>query len=489
MPSQYQKRRGTLTTRREFLSNSLKLGVGLGLGLGASGGLAACGPAPAAPAPATSAPADSGGQAAAPASGETATINAVFISGENDETALRERVADVKSAVNVNVNVADLGFQALYDKLIQGFQAGQSAYDVVAIVGFWLAATVGSQYLEPLEPYVKNADLTPADWDFNDFVDKHLDYISYWSLDEARPGRPGELFLIPGPHSDACIVTYRKDLLEAKGLKPPETWDEYTAVVKALHDPSNEVYGTAIIGKNDPSLALVDWHNRFLSLGGTMLSGSPKDKTLTPNLNSPESIAAIEHIVEMVEYSPPGVSSYGLTELSDAMATGKLGMVTLWAVVSGRWWVPDLSKVSDKIGVTLIPGLPEHRGKSTRGGWGMGIPKDIKNKEAAWEVIQWYSSKEIDKYRVMNYGLSPVRNSTIKDPEVVAKFPFMPTLGELLQTAVPYASIIVPESLELLVTQARILNQAVVGELKPADAAKSMNDEWTTILKRGGWLA
>jgi hypothetical protein len=71
----------------------------------------------------------------------------------------------------------------------------------------------------------------------------------------------------------------------------------------------------------------------------------------------------------------------------------------------------------------------------------------------------------------------------------VAKFPFMPTLGELLQTAVPYASIIVPESLELLVTQARILNQAVVGELKPADAAKSMNDEWTAILKRGGWLA
>ena len=82
----------------------------------------------------------------------------------------------------------------------------------------------------------------------------------------------------------------------------------------------------------------------------------------------------------------------------------------------------------------------------------------------------------------------PCAIRTIKDPEVVAKFPYMPVLGELLQKAIPYGAITVPECLELLVTQARILNQAVVGELKPKDAAKSMNDEWTTVLKRGGWL-
>ena len=464
-------------TRREFLMNSAKVSVGLGLG---AAGLFGCAP-PAAPG-APAAPA--AGNAPAASSGP-ATINAVFISGENDETALRERAADVKKDLNIDVNVSDLGFGALHDKLAQGFQASQSAYEVAAIVGFWSAEMVGGGKMEQLDDYVKKA---AADWDFGDFIDKHLDYISYWNMDKAQPGRPGNLYLIPGPHSDACIVTYRKDLLEAKGLKPPTTWDDYTSVVKALHAPDKGVYGTAIIGKNDPSLALVDWHNRFLSLGGTMFGGSPKDKTLTPNLNSPESVAALEHIVEMIQYSPPGVVSYGLTELSDAMAAGKLGMVTLWAVVSGRWWVPDLSKVSDKIGVTIIPGTGEHRGKCTRGGWGMGIPKNAANKEAAWKVIEWYSSKAIDKYRVMNYGLAPVRNSTIKDPEVVAKFPYMPVLGDLLQKAIPYGAIAVPECLELLVTQARILNQAVVGELKPKDAAKSMNDEWTTVLKRGGWL-
>jgi multiple sugar transport system substrate-binding protein len=375
--------------------------------------------------------------------------------------------------------------------LAQGFRSGNPPYEVASILGFWSAEMVGGGYYDPLESYVNNSDLTPADWDFDDFIDKHLDYISYWNLEEARPGRPGTLFLIPGPHSDACMVTYRKDLLEEKGLEPPQTWDDYTAIVKALHDPDNGVYGTAVVGANDPSLALVDWHNRFISLGGELLSGSPVDKTLTPNLDTPESVAAIEHIVEMVDYAPPGVSTYGLTEVSDAMATGKLGIVTMWAVISGRWWVPDLSTVSDQIGVALVPGVPEHRGKSTRGGWGMGIPKDVpdEKKPAAWELIRWYSSKELDKYRVMNYGLAPVRNSTIEDPEVQQRFPFMPTLGELLQTAVPYAAMIVPECLELLTTQARILNQAVVGDLSPQEAATTMNDEWTSILQRGGWLA
>lgn len=478
MSSHAPNKRTWLTTRRSFMLNSARLGVGLGLG---ATGLIGC--APAAP---PGSPAAGQGQAAPAASTQEAvTINAAFISGENDETALRDRAADVKADLNIDVNVTDLGFGALHDKLAAGFQASQSPYEVAAIVGFWSAEMVGGGKMEPLDDYAKNA---PAEWDFGDFIDKHLDYIAYWNMEQAQPGRPGNLYLIPGPHSDACIVTYRKDLLEAKGLTPPTTWDEYTNVVKALHDPDNEVFGTAIIGGNDPSLALVDWHNRFLSLGGTVFSGSPKEKTFTPNLESPESVAAIEHIVEMIQYSPPGVSSYGLTELSDAMAAGKLGMVTLWAVVSGRWWVPDLSKVSDKIGVTLIPGTGDHRGKCTRGGWGMGIPKNAANKEAAWKVIEWYSSKEIDKYRVMNYGLSPVRNSTIQDPEVVAQFPYMPVLGELLQKAIPYAAIAVPECLELLVTQARILNQAVVGELTPKDAAKSMNDEWTAILQRGGWL-
>ena len=33
------------------------------------------------------------------------------------------------------------------------------------------------------------------------------------------------------------LLFYRKDLYEQKGLKVPETWDEFYANAKALHNP------------------------------------------------------------------------------------------------------------------------------------------------------------------------------------------------------------------------------------------------------------
>ena len=50
-------------------------------------------------------------------------------------------------------------------------------------------------------------------------------------------------------HVDSLVP--RKDLLEAKGLKVPETWDEYLAAAQALNNPP-EVYGT-VIGASAPS--------------------------------------------------------------------------------------------------------------------------------------------------------------------------------------------------------------------------------------------
>ena len=42
---------------------------------------------------------------------------------------------------------------------------------------------------------------------------------------------------------DIRPIYYRRDLLEAKGIAPPKTWDEFQAAAIALNDPANEVYG------------------------------------------------------------------------------------------------------------------------------------------------------------------------------------------------------------------------------------------------------
>jgi multiple sugar transport system substrate-binding protein len=414
------------------------------------------------------------------------TIDSAFVSGENDETLLREWIPTIKERTGITLTVNDLGADALHNKIAQGLRAGQSPYGVSAIVGFWLAEFIGSSSFEPLDKYLNDRSLTPADFEFGDMVDNHLDYISYWNLEEQRNGRPGELFLMPGPHSDAHMITYRTDLFEKYGVAgPPKTWDEYVDVAKKLHHPEDDVYGTAFVGKLEPSISLTDWANRFIGMGGKFYTGSLKEKTVTPHLDSPESIAAIENMVRLVEYSPPGVSSYALTEVTEAMAGGKIGMMMMWAVVSGKIWAPDLSKVSDKVAAAVPPG----NGVTIRGGWGMGIPKDFQNKEAAWSVIREYSTKQADKERVMRYGIAPVRKSTLEDAEIIAKYPFMPTLQKLLDTATPYPSIPFPESWEMVMEPAKFWNKAVVKELTPEEAAKQANEAVKAVVAKGGWDA
>ena len=412
------------------------------------------------------------------------TVNSVFVSGEHDDTLLRERIGDVRGALGINLTVTDLGAGAMHDKIAEGLRSGRSPYEVSTIVGFWLAEMVGPGSFEPLEKYLANPELTPADFDFEDFVPKHLDYISYWNLAEHRNGRPGQLFLLPGPHSDAHMVVYRKDLFDKYGVSaPPKTWDEYVQVAKKLHHPSDGVYGTALVGKLDPSISLSEWSNRFVSLGGKMFTGSLKEKTVTPHLDSAESVAALENMVELVDYSPPGVSSYALTEVADGMSAGKLGIVMMWVTVAGRAWAPKLSKVANKVEAAVPPG----NGVTIRGGWGMGIPKDVKNKEAAWAVIRYYSTKDADKARVLKYGTAAVRRSTFKDPEVVRTYPYYPTFAKLLEDATPYPSLPFPESWEMVMEPSKFWNLAVTKQLKPKEACQRAQEAVQQILKKGGW--
>jgi multiple sugar transport system substrate-binding protein len=82
------------------------------------------------------------------------------------------------------------------------------------------------------------------------------------------------------------------------------------------------------------------------------------------------------------------------------------------------------------------------RGSQT-GGFGIGIPKNAENKEAAFLLMQWLTSKTGDKLVALAGG-NPSRFSTHADADVNAKFPHMATFGEALKHADPDWRPIIP---------------------------------------------
>ena len=125
-----------------------------------------------------------------------------------------------------------------------------------------------------------------------------------------------------------------------------------------------------------------------------------------------------------------------------------------------------------------------------RGGWGMGIPKNApaENKEAAWTVIAYLTSKEWERYQTLKYQTDPTRNSTFFSPAMNKPLPYLSTAGRVFQKARILEIANIPETFELITIAAQEFPAALTGRSSAAEACKSANDKWIAVLKRGGHL-
>ena len=80
------------------------------------------------------------------------------------------------------------------------------------------------------------------------------------------------------------MQVYRKDLYDAKGLKPADTYDQLVANAKALTDADARIYGLALRGFAGAGQNMYIYPSLFRGFGGSWMQG--KDVVV----NSPEAV-------------------------------------------------------------------------------------------------------------------------------------------------------------------------------------------------------
>jgi multiple sugar transport system substrate-binding protein len=414
-----------------------------------------------------------------PHAGKTISI---LVAAEGDDKGVRDKIPTIKKRFGIDVKMTALGVGPLGQKLAQNAKAPTNAFDAIMVLGFTVTQFVGGGNFLPLNKYLKKA---PAGFDFpHDFPAGELEYVGYYDIKKQQFGGK-TLYLIPGLHGGSVVLYYRKDLFKAAGLKPPTSWPAYLAAAKKLN--TGGVAGNSLIAKSgDVSMFLCDWFTRFINMGGVLMSGSPQKKNYTPRLTSAPSVSALQHMVDCVQYASPGVLSYDFTISADAFSAGKTAMMMIWSTIAGPVYNPKTSKVAGKVDVAVPPA----GGKAVRGGWGMGIPKNSKpgNRDAAWQVITYLTSKEWERYQTLKYQTDPTRNSTFFSPTMNKKLPYLRTAGKVFQKAQILQIANIPETFELITDAAIEFGGALSGNVSAADACKKANDKWIEVLKRGGHL-
>jgi multiple sugar transport system substrate-binding protein len=267
------------------------------------------------------------------------------------------------------------------------------------MVGRWISAG----YLEDLRPFMNNPNLTkPGEVAYEDFLPNSAKTFAQGEKVYSFP------FMV-----DWGMMAYRKDVFEKFGIaKPPETYEELLATAKKIH--TRQVAGYLTRGAPQASQIMATWPTYLQGFGGDIFRNPPQD--MTPMLTAEPAIKAAEFMVALMQYAPPGAISYTDNDALNAMQQGR---AAIW--VEPFTLMPGLmdkqkSLIADKVGFALVPKGPAGR-FPIAASHGVHIPVEAKNKEAAWELVKWMTSKETLRRMALeqNYPLTP-RTSVVEDP-------------------------------------------------------------------------
>ncbi|MEP7241342.1 MAG: extracellular solute-binding protein, partial [Devosia sp.] len=368
---------------------------------------------------------------------------------EQDHRAVSDLMSQFESETGMTLEVTAPALGPLIEKTLQNLQAPQSSFEIINFLGFLTTQQVGAGYYDQLNQYIDNPELTAPDWDVADFLPPAMANVGYFDMASGTVGKGKDIYGIPGMHSGSVIYFYRKDLFDAAGVKPATNWDEFHAAAEKLH--TADVAGASFIGANDFSLATVDWFTRFITIGGKLMLGSPQNKDFKPNVASAEGEKALQMLIDLLPFAPANVTKYGFAENVDGFSSGKIAQMIFWSTIAGPIFNEENSMVADKTGTGPVPANAGQTPRAIQGGWGMGIPKnaDPAKKQAAWLALTWLTSKAFNKYIAETYQIDASRTSTFNDPDLVAKFPYLPDSLKAASTAEVIATSRIPEFFQL----------------------------------------
>jgi len=205
-----------------------------------------------------------------------------------------------------------------------------------------------------------------------------------------------------------------KTYLKKYNLEVPDTWDEVVELAKFFYENVDGVYGLTMRGQSGHQAGAA-WLNFADPFGVKMF-----DENWEPMFMTKESIEVLEFIKKMVDYGPPGIPGFSVGAADNAFLQGQAAMYFDHSRIAGLVRDPEQSTVIGKVGYAITPKKVNRLAET--GGFGVAIPSNSQNKEAAWFFITWMTSKDVEK-RLAEQGVQLTdRMSILMDAELQAKF-------------------------------------------------------------------
>jgi multiple sugar transport system substrate-binding protein len=404
----------------------------------------------------------------APAPAKPVTRSISLLGRDAEHQDINTAVIDffTREKPNYKAEYSPLAYSALYDKMVLALQQGSSAYDLVYMDDPWIPQFGEKGWLTDLEALAKGAGIT---LDLSDFPSVLIDVGRH-------PYKTGKLVAFP-QMGNVQIFAYRKDVFDKLGLPEPKTWTDVLNACEKIKASGLVEHPIAFRGRKGNPVATA-FQPLLYAFGGKILTDDLKRCALDS-----KAVEALEFLLELKKYAPPGVENFDTPDVRDRLVGGRIAMST------ETWpgWIKDadnpaVSKVPGLLAYTTTPGERE-KPSPLLGVWYWGIPVGSQNKEAALEYILYTTSARMQKIMAILKGLPPVRLSVGADKEVVGLRRWVAVQVESLKVAVPRPRTPYWSRVEDIFGS--YVNQVLAGAIKPADAVAKACEEINKVLAGG----
>ncbi len=452
------------------------------------------------------------GGAAAQMMYDGVTVNVMTFTGPQIAEPLQRRAPDFEKLTGAKINVITVPFSDLYTKLLTDWSSGTNSIQAAVFAPQWMVDYIGAGFLEDLTDRVANDkdiaadDVAPF---FRDFSQKYDGKTYMITLD-----------------GDFHMIYYRPDILDANGLKPPETLDEYMAVAKAvngkdMNGDGTPDYGSCISKKRN---AQAYWFITSIAGGMIQSKGTSQGvffdtRDMKPLVNNEAFAKALDFYKETTEYGPPDEINLDVGPTRSLWNAGRCALSYDWGDIGTLAIDPETSKVIDKTGAAILPGSKQvlnrdtgkledctaescphavngvnHAPFASFGGWGGGVnaAADQKQKDAAYaffSYMQQPAQSNVD-VTIGKTGFNPYRVSQFENidnwvkagmSEAAAKN-YLGAIQDSLNSPNMILDLRIPQNQKYQqVVEDEAVSRFLAGEIDRDAAMKAIEEGWVAL--------
>jgi multiple sugar transport system substrate-binding protein len=448
---------------------------------------------------------------------EGQTVVVVTQTGRSIGGPVEDFAPEWEQATGGRVQLQQFAFGELFEKMVSAFETGAESYDVLIFPADWAGDFMAPGFLEPISDELRER----LDWD--DVVPLYGERITAWG---------GQVYALPYD-GDSHMLFYRKDLVDGGEyaaefeatygypLAQPETWSQYRDIAEFFNGRVVETAGVPapIYGALEAQRRNAQSYWVYLSRAASYgkIPGNPcfffSCDDMTPQVNNPGWVQALEDYIEIREYGDPNMINYDVADTRAYFPAGGSVLNIDWGDVGPISIDESASVVAGDVGFGVLPGVERYwdyeqdawvdaeGGVSQApfiafGGWIIGVAAGSDVKEAALDFAAFMARPELVRQLAVTggTGINPSRFSQLDDvePWIEAGFDresaedYLDAILNTINHPNAVLDLRIRGSAEYFQALDAEVSRALVGELTAQQALDNVANLWDGITDRFG---